>query len=179
MKKSTLRNLLLTALFAALTAAGTILRIGECSLQTLFSVLSGLLLGPVWGPVSQLLYFVLGLTGLPMFIYGGGLLYAVEQPTFGYLLGMILSSFVSGILTEKTDWNIWIVSALGLLSVYLIGTPYAYFYFLHRGAEALSFGTAVTMSFLVFVPIDIFKLFAVALIGKRLMPVLRKDLYEY
>ena len=90
MKKSTLRNLLLTALFTALTAAGTILRIGECSLQTLFSVLSGLLLGPVWGPVSQLLYFALGLTGLPMFIYGGGLLYAVEQPTFGYLLGMIL-----------------------------------------------------------------------------------------
>jgi biotin transporter BioY len=64
--------------------------------------------------------------------------------------------------------------------VYLIGTPYVYFYFLHRGAEeVLSFGTAVTMSFLVFVLIDIFKLFAAALIGKCLMPVLRKDLYEY
>lgn len=177
-KKSTLQKLLVTALFTALTAAGSILRIGEVSLQTLFSVLSGILLGPVWGPVSQLLYVGLGLMGLPLFIQGGGILYAIEQPTFGYLPGMILSAFVTGILTEKTDWNLWLISTLGLLSVYLIGTPYAYFYFRYRGAD-LSFLTSVIMSFVVFIPIDFVKLIAASLIGKRLMPVLRKDLYKY
>ncbi len=176
MRKSVLQKMLLTALFTALMAAGAFLHIGDASLQTLFSALSGILLGPVWGPASQLLYVFMGLMGLPVFINGGGLAY-VAQPFFGYLLGMILSSFVTGILTEKTSWNIWLISALGLLSVYFLGIPYCYFYFMSKVPEEMTFGTAVNMG-VVFFLLDFAKLFAVAGIGKRLLPVVRKDLYE-
>ena len=176
MRKSVLQKMLLTALFTTLSVAGALIHIGDASLQTLFSTLSGILLGPVWGPLSQFLYVFMGLLGLPVFINGGGPTY-IAQPFFGYLLGMILSAFVTGILTEKTQWNIWLISALGLLSAYLIGVPYSYFYFMNKLPEEMTFMTAVNMG-IVFLPLDFAKLFAVAGIGKRLLPVVRKDLYE-
>lgn len=176
MRKSALQKLLLTALFTALAAAGAMLRIGDATLQTFVAALSGILLGPVWGPVSQLLYILLGLIGLPLFIEGGGPMYAIH-PTFGFLLGMILSSFITGILTEKTNWNIWLVSALGIFSVYVIGIPYLYGIFRFVKAEEMSFAFAA-VSTMVYIPIDIAKMFLVAVIGERLLPVVRKDLYD-
>ncbi len=176
MKKSTLQKLLLTALFTALTAAGAILHIGDASLQTLFAALAGILLGPVWGPASQALYVFMGLVGLPLFINGGGPDY-IAQPSFGYLLGMILSAFVTGILIEKTSWNIWLISSLGLLAAYLIGIPYCYFYFMNKFPNDMDFVAAINMG-IVYLPLDFAKLFAVAIVGKRLLPTLRKDLYE-
>ena len=168
--------MLLTALFTTLTAAGALLHIGDASLQSLFAAMSGILLGPVWGPLSQFLYVFMGLLGLPVFIYGGGPTY-IAQPFFGYVLGMILASFVAGILLEKTEWNIWLISTLGLLAPYLLGIPYCYFYFMTKIPEEMTFMTAVNMG-IVFLPLDFAKLFAVAGIGKRLLPVVRKDLYE-
>lgn len=182
MRKSLLQKLLMTALFTALTAAGALLHIGEASLQTMFACLAGILLGPVWGTLSQALYVVLGLLGVPIFVSGGGFSY-VFQPFFGCLLGMILCAFVTGILTEKTNWNIWVTSVLGLLSVYVIGTPY--FYLIERyyiGAnldgEPISFGIAFVASCFVYLLIDFGKLVICATVGKRLLPVVRKDLYE-
>ena len=175
MQKSLLQKMLLTALFTTLTAAGALLHIGDASLQTFFSALSGILLGPIWGPASQLLYIGMGLLGLPIFVSGGGPGY-IATPFFGYIIGMVLSAFVTGILTEKTRWNIWLVSALGLLSVYLIGIPYCYGYFRIQAPDVMKFKTAINMG-IVFLPLDLGKLLIMAPIGNRLLPVLRKDLY--
>ena len=75
--RSTVLPLVLTALFAALTAIGAFLRIpaGEISftLQVFFTSMAGILLGPWWGAASQVVYVLLGLIGLPIFTEGGGL----------------------------------------------------------------------------------------------------------
>lgn len=180
MRKSVLQKMLLTALFTALTAAGALLHIGDASLQTMFSVTAGIVLGPVWGPVSQVLYVGMGLMGVPIFVSGGGFGYVVF-PTFGYLLGMILSAFVTGILTEKTEWNIWLISALGFLSVYLLGIPYCYLYFRYMNPESIapdimSMAVAIKMG-IVYIPADFAKWFIASPLGKRLLPIVRKDLY--
>jgi biotin transport system substrate-specific component len=176
MKKSLLRKMLLTALFAAFTAAGAILHIGDASLQSMFSVASGILLGPVWGPMSQLLYVGMGLMGVPIFLEGGGPMYAVH-PTFGFLIGMILASFVSGILAEKTEWNIWLVAALGFLSVYVTGFPFLYFISkYYYKTEGMSLFIAFKMA-IVYIPMDFGKLCVTAPLSKKLLPVIRKDLY--
>lgn len=172
----------MTALFTALTAAGALLRIGEASLQTMFACLAGILLGPVWGPISQALYVLMGLLGVPIFVYGGGFSY-VLQPFFGCLLGMILCAFITGILTERTNWNTWLISGLGLLSVYVIGTPYfyvieRYYYGANIDGEPITFMVAFAASCFVFLLIDFGKLVVCATVGKRLLPVVRKDLYE-
>ena len=77
--RSTVLPLVLTALFAALTAIGAFLRIpaGEISftLQVFFTSMAGILLGPWWGAASQVVYVLLGLIGLPIFTEGGGLMY--------------------------------------------------------------------------------------------------------
>ena len=79
MKHNTLRMMLLSALFAALTAIGAFIRLPagptSITLQFLFSALAGILLGVKWGTVSQLLYVGLGLLGLPVFTMGGGISY--------------------------------------------------------------------------------------------------------
>ncbi|MBP3412837.1 MAG: biotin transporter BioY, partial [Oscillospiraceae bacterium] len=151
-RKRKLQKLLLTALFTALTAAGALLHIDVASLQTMFACLAGLLLGPVWGPVSQALYVFLGLLGLPIFVGGGGFAY-VLKPFFGFLPGLILCAFVTGVLSKKTQWNIWLITTLGLLSVYLIGTPY--FYFIWRAqTEEMNAWIAIAASCLVYLPLD-------------------------
>ena len=73
--RSPLRNMLLTALFAALTAVGAFLRIplgySSFTLQVFFTCMAGVLLGPYWGAASQAVYVLLGLVGLPIFTEGG------------------------------------------------------------------------------------------------------------
>ena len=94
------RMLLLTALFAALTAIGAFLKIptpwSSFTLQVFFVCMAGVLLGPKYGALSQLVYIALGLMGLPIFTAGGGLGY-VFQPTFGFLLSYIPAAFVIGL----------------------------------------------------------------------------------
>jgi len=70
------KNMILAALFAALTAAGALIRIplgpAPITLQFFFTALAGILLGPYLGALSQLMYVLLGLAGLPVFTAGGG-----------------------------------------------------------------------------------------------------------
>ncbi len=66
------------------------------TMQNLFVVMSGMLLGPRAGATSQAVYLLMGLMGLPVFSGGGGPGY-VMSPTFGYLLGFIAASAVSGL----------------------------------------------------------------------------------
>ena len=86
------RKIILTGLFAALTAIGAFIRIptpiSSFTLQVFFTCMAGLLLGPGLGAASQAVYVLLGLVGLPIFTQGGGFSY-VTQPTFGFLLGLI------------------------------------------------------------------------------------------
>ena len=93
----TTRKLVRTALFAALTAVGAFLKIplgpSAITLQFFFTAMAGCLLGSGCGALSQLIYVLLGLLGLPIFTAGGGFSY-VLHPTFGFLLGLIPAAWV-------------------------------------------------------------------------------------
>lgn len=52
------------------------------------------------GFYSTLSYIVLGLIGLPIFAAGGGLGY-IMSPTFGFLYGMVLASFVISFFSKN------------------------------------------------------------------------------
>lgn len=121
--------MVLAGLFAALTAVGAFLRLPlgalSLTLQVLFTMLAGLLLGAKWGAMSQLVYVVLGLVGLPIFTAGGGLGY-VFQPSFGFLLGLIPAAWVVGRLGQGQQSTVRLAVAClaGLTVLYLIGLPY-------------------------------------------------------
>ena len=76
MKHTSVKMLALCALFVALTAAGAYIQIPTAvipfTLQILFVLLAGILLGPKYGALSQLVYVLLGLAGVPILSGGGG-----------------------------------------------------------------------------------------------------------
>ncbi len=171
------RRLVLTALFAALTAVGAFLKIptplSAISLQFFFTVAAGVLLGPVWGAASQGVYVALGLIGLPIFTAGGGLSYLVH-PTCGFLFGMIGSAAVAGLLCRNTitPKRVFLAGLAALAVLYLIGLPYMYAVlnlYLGRGMSAWAVFKA---GCLIFLPGDFLKLAVAA----WLLPILNRRL---
>ena len=83
-------------------------------MQTLMVLLSGALLGRKKGAASQISYLFLGLIGIPWFSRGGGMSY-ILSPTFGYVIGFILSAFVAGALIEKGWGKNIVLTVLAML----------------------------------------------------------------
>ena len=131
-KITDIRSINLMALFAALTAIGAFIRIPlpyvPITLQTIFVLLAGVLLGKRRAALSQLIYLVIGLSGVPIFTEGGGPGY-IFKPSFGYLLAFVVAAYFTGVLTENRPINyrnIFLASTTGVLITYIIGVPYLY-----------------------------------------------------
>lgn len=94
--------------------------------QTVISVLAGLLLGWKKGIISMSVYCFMGLVGIPVFSAGGGIYY-VLKPSFGYILGFIVSAGVGGLIANKANLPLWryIVAAIAAFAAdYAVGIPY-------------------------------------------------------
>jgi len=93
-------DLLTTSTFSVLTAIGALVFLPlypvPVTFQTLFTCLSGAVLGPWFGALSQVIYILLGGIGLPVFAGGKAGFGTVLGPTGGYLLGFIVASFAIG-----------------------------------------------------------------------------------
>ena len=91
------KQLVFCSLFTALIAVGAFIKIPvpvvPFTLQYLFTMLAGLILGPRLGTISVTAYMLLGLAGLPIFTEGGGLWY-VLKPSFGYIIGFCIGTYV-------------------------------------------------------------------------------------
>ena len=117
----------------ALTAVGAFIKIplgGQIfTLQFLFTLLAGLLLGGRLGATAVGVYTLLGLVGVPVFAGGGGPAY-VLQPTFGYLVGFTLQAWVTGTMARGgmpvTVRNMLLVNLVGMAIVYAFGLTYFY-----------------------------------------------------
>ena len=118
-------NLIICSLFTALIAVGAFIKIPvpvvPFTLQFLFTTLAGLLLGSKKGAISVVAYMVLGLVGLPIFSEGGGFWY-VMKPSFGYIIGFCIGTYVTGLIAErmkeKTVPRYMLANFIGLLIVY-------------------------------------------------------------
>ena len=101
---SFIKDLVLVLVFAILTGLSAQFKIEigavPITMQTFVVLLSGILLGSKKGAASQAAYLFMGLLGFPWFARGGGIAYLLS-PTFGYILGFVLSAFVVGLLVEK------------------------------------------------------------------------------
>ena len=176
-----LRELILTAMFAALTAVGAFLKIplgfATITLQFFFTAMAGVLLGRKYGALSQAVYVLLGLVGLPIFAEGGGFSY-VLQPTFGFLVGLIPAAWVIGKLTEKkqTFRAILLAALAGLGVLYAIGMPYIAVILNGYMGYGLSPWKLLMTAMIPYLPGDCLKIVVTALLGARLCPVLRREL---
>lgn len=159
------RSLILTALFAALTAVGAFLKIpfplSAITLQFFFTAMAGTLLGKKYGALSQAVYVLLGLVGVPIFALGGGFSY-VFQPTFGFLLGLIPSAWVIGCLAKRplTFWRSVTAMLAGLAVLYAIGVPYMALIANAYLGKGLTFWQVLKNGMLIYLPGDMLKIAA-------------------
>lgn len=144
-------------------------------MQFFFCSISGLVLGARSGALSQLLYLLIGLIGIPVFSNGGGPQY-IFQPTFGYLLGLILASYTIGKLTYNKANNpkiIFLANMVGLGIIYILGGTYFYiinkFYlgFNLSGMEVIKYGVLINL------PGDIVKAIIISIMWMKLPRTLR------
>jgi biotin transport system substrate-specific component len=172
-------RLSLIPVFAALTAAGALIRVPmfpvPFTLQNLFVVMAGMVLGVRAGVMSQAVYLLMGLMGLPVFSGGGGPGY-VMSPTFGYLLGFLAAPAVSGYLVQNralTRLHAGVASLAGMLLIYLVGVPYLACYLAWVLDKPDAFSIALKTGFAVFLPGDVLKCLLLAVVMPRLAPALK------
>lgn len=125
--------------------------------QTLAVLCVGAALGPVRGGASMGLYLLAGVAGIPWFADGqsgwGG-------PSFGYILGFIVSAIVVGALAERgaDRTPIKAVPAMlaGTLIIYAVGVPWL------AASLDISLSKAIDLGVRPFVGGDIIKLLLAA-----------------
>ena len=157
--------LILSALFAVLTALGALIRIptpiSSFTLQIFFSAMAGLLLGSRWGVVSQVVYLLLGLVGLPVFSAGSGFA-AFLTPTGGFLLGLLPMAWITG--KVKGSFH---ACLLGLGALYAVGLPYMHLIMTVYLQRPWTIWQTLLSGMLIFLPWDVLKMaFAAWLCGK-------------
>jgi len=178
--KISVKNMVLVSLFAALMAVGALVKIPlpyiPVTLQYMFCAFSGLLLGSKLGALSQFLYVIIGLAGVPVFTKGGGPAY-IFQPSFGYLIGFIACAYIIGILTEKQGElkfiRAVIASLIGLAVIYIIGLPYLYVILNVYLKKGLSAAKIIEIGFLIFVWKDVITAIITSFLSVKVVKILK------
>ena len=183
MGKSKTKNLVLCAMFTALIAVGAFISIPipviPLSLQDLFTMLAGILLGAKLGSLSVICYILLGLIGFPIFTHGGGILY-VLQPSFGFMLGFIPGTYLTGRIAHAKEnpgfKRLFLASLAGIGVIYFFGTLYLILLNRFYLGNSIAFWPLILACDIQPLPGDLIKCVIAAKIGERLLPIVRKEI---
>jgi len=166
----------LTALFAALIAAGTFIAIPvgpiPIVLQNLFAILAGVILGPLLGGAAVALYLLAGILNFPVFAGASGGIAHFAGPTGGYLPGYLLAAIISGLIAGRPRVStgtplprIIAAVAAGFLIIYVPGVAWL------KISRNLSWARALMAGFVPFIIGDALKGVAAVLISGRLRKI--------
>ena len=175
--QSRVRSLILTALFAALTAVGSFIAIPlpgspvPLVLQNMFVLLAGLALGPGRGLAAMLSYLCLGALGFPVFAGGGGGLAHFAGPSGGYLASYPLAAAAAGLIAGRPGaaeqprlWRLIAGGAAGVILIYVGGLAWLKF------RLKLDWGRALAVGLVPFIAGDLIKLAAAVAVARSVRP---------
>ena len=157
------------SMFGALTAVGAYIMIPlppvPITMQTLFVNLAGALLGGYLGALSQVVYILLGVIGLPVFAGGKAGVGVLIGPTGGYLIGFVVGAYIIGKLTSlrARPGLFWLIGSMaaGIAAVYTLGIVQLML------VAKLSFAKALAIGLLPPLPGDLAKIVIAALICRK------------
>jgi biotin transport system substrate-specific component len=158
--------------FAAILAAASQIAIPlpftpvPITLQPLVVVLAGLMLGPIAGAGSMVLYLAAGASGLPVFAPVGATGIArFLGPTGGYLIAYPAAAFVAGALARRAPSLLgrWLAATAGVVIILFGGVA-------QLAILNASLGRAVVFGLTPFALLDVAKAFVAALIARRRQP---------
>lgn len=176
------KNMVLCSVFVALIVVGAFIRIPipvvPFTLQLLFTMLAGLLLGGKPGAMSVCIYIAMGLLGLPVFAEGGGIGY-ILKPGFGYIIGFAVASYVTGVIANKASKpgykRLFAANFIGLGIVYLFGMVYYYCMSNFYLGNPIGLWPLFLYCFILAAPGDIVLCVLGAFLGKRMIPIIRNS----
>ena len=129
------------------------------TLQPLAVLMIAMLFGRKLATLTVGLYIFKGIIGLPVFAFGGGLMYLMG-PTGGFILGFFASAFVVGYLADR-GWGRKI--SLSIISM-LIGMAIIYILGIFQLALLKGFNFALLKGFYPFLLGDFYKLLLAGII---------------
>lgn len=137
------------------------------TLQPLFVILAGALLGPRLGAAAMATYLAVGAAGAPVFSFGGAGIPWLLGPTGGYLLAYPAAAFVVGWMAGRDGGALRLSVALtaGIATLYLGGVSQL---FLLTGQEL---GALLTLGVLPFVVGDLTKIVMALVLTRLLRPM--------
>ena len=180
-KNNKTQKMIICSVFTVLIIIGAFIKIPipivPFTLQLLFTMMAGQILGAKWGALSVLVYIVMGLIGIPVFASGGGIGY-VFQPTFGYLIGFCVGSYVTGKISNEVDnpsiKRLLAADFIGLAIVYAFGMVYYYIIGNYIINSPIGLWPLFLYCFILAVPGDIVLCILGAFLGKRLIPIVKR-----
>ncbi|MHC1746635.1 MAG: biotin transporter BioY [Negativicutes bacterium] len=176
-----LRNMILASLFAALITISSQIAFPlpfspvPHTLQVLFVMLSGILLGARWGAISVGLWILLGVFGLPVFAQGKAGLTVLVGPTGGFIAGFACCAALVGWITARcslTYLRVFISMLIGLTALYtfgMLGFMASFTWFLHK---TMTFQQGFLLVVMPFFPFDVLKIGLAAFFGVRVKQAL-------
>lgn len=178
------RQLVLVAMFAAVTSVLAWIRIPlpfspvPITGQTFGLMLAGLLLGPRLGALSQAVYLLMGVAGLPVFAGGHSGFGVLVGPTGGYLWGHIAGAYITGLVAgqerltagsppAKIGFGRSLFGAVlgGIAAVYVLGVVQLAL------VTGMDWQAALLAGAVPFIPGDLLKATVAATVAVRLAPV--------
>lgn len=139
------------------------------TLQPLAILLISMLCGRNIAVSTVSLYLIQGMLGIPVFAYGGGLLYLIG-PTGGFLFGFLIASIVLGELADRG----WGKHFLKSISTMLVGMFIIYFFGILQLSIIKGFSFAILNGFLPFIIGDFYKLMLVSLLLPQIWKITKK-----
>jgi biotin transport system substrate-specific component len=137
------------------------------TLQTLFVLLAGAVIGPGWGALSMGLYLAIGAMGVPVFSGGGSGFLHLTGATTGYLLACPAAAYLAGMLSGRELLRYRLYPALLISGLFILAAGTLWLALFYRWSAA----TALAAGFWPFIIGDLVKTVAAAemgmLIGRR------------
>lgn len=186
MKKSKsyhISKLSASSLFTALITIGAYIQIPASPLpitmQTIFVILSGIILDGRYGALSSLIYMLMGILGIPVFSGGGGIGY-ILRPSFGFIIGFIPASFIAGSIADFAGRRVStprIIAAFiaGEAVIYLIGITYGIIILCLTSEEFAAISSYIATGVIPTLPGELLSCVVGIVAATRLLPPLKKS----
>ncbi len=181
------------SLFAALISVGAFIQIPlplgvPIVIQDMMAILSGFLLGPLYGSLAVLVFLVLGSIGLPVFTGKAGIQVILHGLTGGFLVGYLAAALFAGFfamictkiqksITEKKvlspksgNLSLWILYSVGTVFAFTIIFALGIFQFM--SVSDSSFQKAIFAVLIPFLPGTLVKIFIIIPIAKKFRPIM-------
>jgi biotin transport system substrate-specific component len=161
-----LRMIIQCSIFAAITGIFAQIEIPlplvPISGQTLAVGMTATILGSRYGAFAMVGYAALGAVGVPVFAGFSGGAQVLVGPTGGYIFGFIAAAFLTGLILEKTKFNLtmaMIANTVGMIVILILGTIQL------KYVAELSWAQAMAAGVYPFIVVGLIKAFLASWIG--------------